>query len=559
MNISLLITRSIAFTVIASVLALVGQERSIAASEVEIDSLIRKFSSTVENTYARSYRDSRKTDVKKAINTFQTAWAKSNPSIAPFLGNWSAIEEMKRIYPSQINGKVCIIDTFLARNGLGYEFSTGDIKNDRIYTSDNTVLFLAKSSQGKILGTVFTRKDNGQLGSYGYANPRPLISPSQAPSDASYSDNISPLSSQFESSGCMAGVPSSSRSGTQLADGRSPRIDGQTGAVNLGGSSYFSWGLLKSGSRDNDQPQIIMGYACQTQNQLQGISKRAFVTRYVIKRGRGTDDWWLESLGGGGVKPTDSGYVSEKVSGLSGKELKPYVTDASSGWLKRDMDVDGLGSACINGDVQSALSYIQRSVSGEPIATKPIEQLQPIAAKSNYAYPTAEEFEAFRKTVKSNNTISGADRSTWEQYHQTWQSKNDTIAPYLGAWKTADNTLLYVYPSPQKGRFCVVTKENGKLSTGKGLGYRREARYNGDFGLFKIEGLADVVAMRSDGGQTLLPLYAAIDEPELSADLREELETLKCVVELPKGVTSMKPLGIRKPYSGNRVRKSPSR
>jgi hypothetical protein len=511
----------------------------------------------------------------------------------------------------------------------------------------------------------------------------------------------------------------------EVADNRSSQANGQKGAVNLGGSSYFSWGLLKPESRDNNQSQIVMGYGCQTQNQLEGISQRASVSRYVIKRGRGSDDWWLESLGGVVVRPTPNGYVSEKVEGISSSELKRYVTDASSGFLKRDMDVDGLGNACINGGIQGALNYIQGSGSNKPIAqppkppsngysekefvqswsnvnpalkpflgtwlepegniriypatvkdrvclvvnasgqvivdigtvtngqiaklsegggpyisrrgkpgeqswtgepenkellvnvnpkgnlvawrflnrdttsikvqhpsqelqglpqeivrgrsgeiqkfdkagcttglpqgsiAKPIEPLTPIAASNTYAYPSPQEFAQFKKTLKPAPVgLSAADRKLRQDFQTEWQKKNPAIGPYVGAWKTADNQDIYVFPSSQAGRACVVEKKDGEFKAAIGVSMTADMRYSLTHGQFRVAGMTDVVAGRSDKSQPLSALYAAIGSPDVSSSVKEDLAQAKCVAELPKGGAIVaqkapggKPIEILKPVA----------
>jgi hypothetical protein len=493
---------------------------------------------------------------------------------------------------------------------------------------------------------------------------------------------------------------------SQPSSTSSPQANGQKGAVNLGGSSYFSWGLLKPESRDNNQSQIVMGYGCQTQNQLEGISQRASVSRYVIKRGRGSDDWWLESLGGVVVRPTPNGYVSEKVEGISSSELKRYITDSSSGFLKRDMDVDGLGNACINGGIQGALNYIQGSGSSKPIAqppkppssgysekefvqswssanpalkpflgtwiepegniriypatvkdqvclvvntsgemivdigtvtngqitklgegrgpyisrrgkpgersmgvgqpenqellvsantkgnlvawrflnrdttsikvqhpsqglqglpqevlrvrsaeiqkfdragcttglpegaiAQPVKPLTPIASANTYAYPSPAEFTQFKKTLRpSPIALSAADRKLRQDFQAEWQKKNPAIGPYVGAWKTADNQDVYVFPSTQAGRACVVEKSDGEFKAVIGVSMKADMRYALTRGLFRVTGVGDVVAGRSDKLQPLAAFYGAIGSPDVSVSVRQDLEQAKCVTELPRSL-----------------------
>jgi hypothetical protein len=356
-----------------------------------------------------------------------------------------------------------------------------------------------------------------------------------------------------EISRCQSGI-SQVVAPSQPSSTSSPQANGQKGAVNLGGSSYFSWGLLKPESRDNTQAQIVMGYGCQTQNQLEGISQRASMSRYVIKRGRGSDDWWLESLGGVVVRPTPNGYVSEKVEGISSSKLKRYITDSSSGFLKRDMDVDGLGNACINGGIQGALNYIQGPVNNKPIA-QPAQPLTPIAASNTYAYPSPQEFAQFKKTLRpSPIALSAADRKLRQDFQAEWQKKNPAIGPYVGAWKTADNQDVYVFPSTQAGRACVVEKSDGEFKAVIGVSMKADMRYALTHGLFRVTGVADVVAGRSDKSQPLSALYGAIGSPEVSDSVKEELEQAKCVGELPKVVASTKSSLSRKPYPGTRMR-----
>jgi hypothetical protein len=163
----------------------------------------------------------------------------------------------------------------------------------------------------------------------------------------------------------------------------------------------------------------------------------------------------------------------------------------------------------------------------------PPKQLTPIATGPTYSYPSSSEFATFKRNYKAEQPLSSVDRASRQSFQQSWQSKNPAIAPYIGTWKTADNQMLYVYPSTVTSRFCVVTQKDGKLSTGVGTSLNREARYDGTFGLFRIEGLSDAIAARSDRGQPLSAMYAAIGAPELTNDLKDELLQAKCLMALP--------------------------
>jgi hypothetical protein len=612
----------------------------------------------LDNEISKIERSSRGARLKEgaelqSLRNYRKAWAKSEPQIAPFLGEWSdAIEGGFGIYPSSTAEEVCIIAPFsayvtkgkIAGGVLSYTEKTG--VNGR--TGKNVLYNLGRET---VVGARFVENSDKQLIPFFARSPVEVgsqrarifeeagcrIMPPKAQtsgnssaqsivnlSDGTYFYGQSPETNQvgktyylFKKRGnqatglafapragdspCFTGTiqdnqikrvtlafSSYDRSGknanwssgqsadynfngtyrldvnqyrgdvkdeisrcqsgiaqvvtpSQPSSTSSPQANGQKGAVNLGGSSYFSWGLLKPESRDNTQAQIVMGYGCQTQNQLEGISQRASMSRYVIKRGRGSDDWWLESLGGVVVRPTPNGYVSEKVEGISSSELKRYITDSSSGFLKRDMDVDGLGNACINGGIQGALNYIQGPVNNKPIAqpAKPIAQpakpLTPIAASNTYAYPSPQEFAQFKKTLRpSPVALSAADRKLRQDFQAEWQKKNPAIGPFVGAWKTADNQDIYVFPSSQAGRACVVEKKDGEFKAAIGVSMKADMRYLLTHGQFRVAGMTDVVAGRSDKSQPLSALYAAIGSPDVSSSVKEDLAQAKCVAELPR-------------------------
>ena len=519
------------------VLAGVVQERAIAASNEEVNSLIKKFAREAQDSYARSYRDSRLPRQKEWVNAFKASWAKSDPEAAQFLGDWSAIEENKKIYPSKTKGKVCIIDTFLSRSSLGYEFSQGEIKNNRVYTDKGVILFLANTNKGKILGTIFKRPDNGQLGTYGYAYPKPLINPSQVSSTANDYDNISQLAPQFNAAGCTTDM-------YEGAISAKPRSNTPTYATNLGGSTYFSWQWqTNSGASESSEPRIVAGYGCVTRNQIAGVAPRqAFANRYKLIRFRGTDEWALEFVEGISVKPTEKGYVAQKLSGMPGKELQKYVTDRESGFLKKEMGAaDGLGLACINDGMAGVLKSIRQEyniaidvpgelTTDEPIAqpTEPVKTHPPIARASTYAYPSPEEFTQLRQTLKTqpSQKLSAADNQSRQAFLKKWQTDNPPIAPFIGTWTTREGRSIYVYPSTQRLRACVVTVKDGNPSFTMALAQGPELRY-GNSGLFKTE-QGDLLASRQEGEKDLVPVFAAVGVPVLSEDVQQELAQAKC-------------------------------
>jgi len=65
------------------------------------------------------------------LKAFVRAWLPVNPDVAPFLGQWTALEETQNIYPSTLKGKVCIIETFIpTENDMGISFARGTISGN---------------------------------------------------------------------------------------------------------------------------------------------------------------------------------------------------------------------------------------------------------------------------------------------------------------------------------------------------------------------------------------------------------------------------------------------
>jgi hypothetical protein len=162
----------------------------------EMQSLTRQFQQNIlrPNLYPRD----RRTPVeKRKISDFQQAWAKVDPTVAPFLGNWSAIEESKMIYPSTTKGKVCIIETFIGDQGTGVDFALGTVINGQVRVSDLTILI----QQGNFLGTASTYQDQASV--YEYMNPRSL----QHPFTLSYLKREPKIIQQFVQAGCTADRP----------------------------------------------------------------------------------------------------------------------------------------------------------------------------------------------------------------------------------------------------------------------------------------------------------------------------------------------------------------
>ena len=182
-------------TLLSVVKPTLASERYPTAQEMRV--LIQKFKQNIPKLLPSSmYSDRRTPDQKQQISTFSQDWSNIDPSVAPFLGVWVAIEESKAIYPSRTKGQVCIVDSFLPeRDGSGgYTFTMGTVSKGMIRTEEKSVLI----KEGNFLGSAFIVKDKAAL--YEYAYPRPLKHPASL-----YSLEKEPeILRKFRQAGCIA-------------------------------------------------------------------------------------------------------------------------------------------------------------------------------------------------------------------------------------------------------------------------------------------------------------------------------------------------------------------
>lgn len=139
------------------------------------------------------YRDHRPPEERQRREAFVDAWANVDALIAPFLGEWFAIEESLAIFPTENVGEVCIVNIYLGESRLHF----GRVTDGRIYTDRNTVFALDSG----FLGSIFVY--DGEAGLYEYANPLPLIDPTTSPFFKQYPGVVR----AFQEAGCLAKVP----------------------------------------------------------------------------------------------------------------------------------------------------------------------------------------------------------------------------------------------------------------------------------------------------------------------------------------------------------------
>lgn len=192
-------------------LPIIAQQSKRYPTENELQQLMNRFRNFVASPSIRSragYRDfyiqdRRNENETQKLKAFVRAWLPVNPDVAPFIGQWTALEETQNIYPSTIKGKVCIIETFIpTANDIGISFAQGTISGKQVRTSERTILV----QQGNYLGVTFINTSNNQAGIYEYAWPKPLVDPSKLISYIPQADR-NRLLQQFKEAGCSDSLP----------------------------------------------------------------------------------------------------------------------------------------------------------------------------------------------------------------------------------------------------------------------------------------------------------------------------------------------------------------
>jgi hypothetical protein len=133
------------------------------------------------------------------------------------------------------------------------------------------------------------------------------------------------------------------------------------GAKNLSGSAYFSWKIKNPISALDNAPKVI-GYGCHTRDTIGGMAKNAYIYRYAIKAQPKSEKWWLEYQEGLSITPTAKGYSAKKVPAPESiAQFQSDVTDANTGWFKKDFEADRMGLACVDSGISAAVKQLEEN------------------------------------------------------------------------------------------------------------------------------------------------------------------------------------------------------
>ncbi|MEG4087942.1 hypothetical protein [Microcoleus sp. Pol12B4] len=202
------LTITISLGILAAVsLPIIAQQSQRYPTENELQQLMKGFRNFVasppEGSRGFYLRDPRNAAQSQDLKAFVRAWLPVNPDIAPFIGQWTALEETTSIYPSSIRGRACIVETFIPpKPDIGISFAVGTVSGKSIKTSNLTVLL----QQGNYLGVAFINTSNDRPGIYEYAWPKPLTNPAELVRGVPPAKR-NQLLQQFKEAGCTHALP----------------------------------------------------------------------------------------------------------------------------------------------------------------------------------------------------------------------------------------------------------------------------------------------------------------------------------------------------------------
>ncbi|MGK7927843.1 MAG: hypothetical protein AB4290_21835 [Spirulina sp.] len=177
-------------------------EREMEQLRSQLSRRIQELRSGEFSIYLDDYRTD---EERQEYQAFVNAWSKVDPAIAPFLGMWMGYEHILSIYPTSIQGKVCIVEN----SEVGFsQFTTGQvINNAEIRTRDRR--FIIRS--GSYLGVAGIY--NGQPfvgGEIPLKTPFPLPVPTLLTftnEELELAGQAEQALQQFEETGCLASLP----------------------------------------------------------------------------------------------------------------------------------------------------------------------------------------------------------------------------------------------------------------------------------------------------------------------------------------------------------------
>ena len=190
-------------------LALIVEASDRYPTEAEMQQLRSQFSRRIQELRSGEFStfldDYRTDEERQQYQGFIDTWSKVDPAIVPFLGMWVGYEQILSIYPSSIQGRVCIIEN----NEVGFSgFATGQILNNaEIRTSDRRFIIRTGSYLG-VAGIYNSQPFVG--GEIPFKTPLSLSMPNLLTftnEETEFAEQAERRLQQFQDEGCRVSLP----------------------------------------------------------------------------------------------------------------------------------------------------------------------------------------------------------------------------------------------------------------------------------------------------------------------------------------------------------------
>jgi hypothetical protein len=160
-------------------------------------------------------------------------------------------------------------------------------------------------------------------------------------------------------------------------------------------------------------------------------------------------------------------------------------------------------------------------------------------------FPTQAEFDRVKKIAAANRgtAMAASDLAQRKGFRGFWRNTNASVASFIGGWTSQKGQNIYVYPSSQQRRVCVVTQTDTQTHLDIGYALGTEVRYGGDKGLFIADpARPEMLAARDAKSSELSPIFAMPGSATTLSDSDlDAMQRAKCITQLPGGQIAQKP------------------
>jgi hypothetical protein len=167
----------------------------------------------------------------------------------------------------------------------------------------------------------------------------------------------------------------------------------------------------------------------------------------------------------------------------------------------------------------------------DSITKSPLTPLSPKGSIASARPPSAQDVSHLIQQSRNPKGVAKLSQSQLNDRQKLRNQTNKYLSPFAGAWLTADNQRLFVYPSTRRERqACIIVEKNGTqdlqigIASGNAIGMDMNI---GDIRLFNTK--QETLALRRPGSDQLIAVYPSPDSANLTADHRSAMEGNGCI------------------------------